>query len=161
MGGERKALKDREGKLVLRELEDRFGPLDAFKLKGPVEVLSADPYEIYFLEGQPSFAKGSSSPFPLLTSKFLAGLPRVIVDMGAVPHVCNGADVMAPGIRKVEGQFEKGRLVVVADEKYGKEIAVAEALEDSTTISSSRRGKVLRNLHYVGDALWNIIRGSA
>jgi len=156
--GERRALRERDGKLVLQELEARFGAQEEFRRKGLVELLEANGYAIYFLGGEPSFARGGGSFFPLLTSKFAARLPKVIVDMGAVPHVCNGADVMAPGIRRVDGQFGKGAIVAVADEKHAKDIAVAEALEDSATIVGLKRGKVLRNLHYVGDTLWNVLK---
>jgi predicted RNA-binding protein (TIGR00451 family) len=37
--------------------------------------------------------------------------------MGAVPHICNGADIMAPGIVKVEREFQARAMAVVVDEK--------------------------------------------
>lgn len=85
-------------------------------------------------------------------------LPRITVDMGAVPHVCNGSDVMAPGIRKIEGDFVVGSLLTVVDERHGKFIAVGESLLGLEEMKAARRGKVIKNLHYVGDKVWDAIK---
>ena len=76
--------------------------------------------------------------------------------MGAVKHILNGADIMAPGIVRIIGDFKKGDLVLVVDEKYGKPLAVCEALYSSEEISKMSKGKVLKNLHYVGDKVWKL-----
>ena len=55
-------------------------------------------------------------------------LPAIIVDMGAVPHIVNGADVMRPGIKEFRGEFDEGDLVVVRDERNLKPLAVAITL---------------------------------
>jgi len=80
--------------------------------------------------------------------------------MGAVPHVCNGADVMAPGVVQIQGDFDKGDFVVVVDERHGKPLAVGVALIDARTMRGLKQGKVLENVHYVGDRLWNQLRAS-
>jgi len=81
-------------------------------------------------------------------------LPRIVVDMGAVPHVVNGAQVMRPGIRELNGAFGKGELVVIVDEKFGKAIALGVAEMDSTTMKQMSNGKAVMNVHYVGDSFW-------
>jgi PUA domain protein len=73
--------------------------------------------------------------------------------MGAVPYVCNGADVMAPGIKDMD-QFDAGDLVVVRDVAHGKALAVGKALKSSSDIEKNRKGRAIENLHYVGDSLW-------
>jgi PUA domain protein len=78
--------------------------------------------------------------------------------MGAVPFVCNGADVLAPGVVRIEGAFAVGDFALVVDERHGKPLAVVSALVDSQAASGMKRGKVAGNLHYVGDALWNMLR---
>ncbi len=80
-------------------------------------------------------------------------LPKVIVDMGAVKFVVNGADVMRPGVVAV-GSFEKSAVVVVVDETHEKPLAIAEALFSSDDLMSATGGKVLKTLHYVGDEFW-------
>ena len=77
--------------------------------------------------------------------------------MGAVPHICNGADVMAPGIIDIDGEFEEKALVTVIDERNRRPIAIAQALVSSEDARIARKGKVFKNLHYVGDEIWNII----
>ena len=94
----------------------------------------------------------------LLFSEFAAKAPKIIVDMGAVPYVCKGATVMAPGIVRVEGEFGVGDLVLVADVKYGKALAVGESLLDAETSRQTKKGPVVKTLHYVGDKVWEYIK---
>lgn len=81
-------------------------------------------------------------------------LPHVVVDKGAIRFVVNGADVMRPGINDAEA-FEKGAYVVVVDETVGKPIAVCRALYESQELLAISQGRVLENLHHVGDRFWN------
>jgi len=82
-------------------------------------------------------------------------LPKVTVDMGAVKFVVNGADVMRPGITKIDENINKDNLVAVVDEKHGKPLSVCIAMFDGPEMSSMDSGKVLRNIHFVGDELWD------
>lgn len=86
--------------------------------------------------------------------EMLSALPSVIVDMGAVQHVVNGADVMRPGIVSFEADFNRGDLVVVRDVKNRKALAVCRALMDSKTAAATQRGKILQNIHCVDDRYW-------
>ena len=81
-------------------------------------------------------------------------LPRVVVDKGAIRFLVNGADIMRPGIIKVES-FSKGAFVVIVDETVGKAIAVGKALVSSQEMIATSQGKVIKNIHYVGDELWS------
>lgn len=93
--------------------------------------------------------------FPFLAdAKTVSALPAVIVDAGAIKFVCNGADIMRPGIVRVDGEFSKGAKVAVRENTHGKAIAVGEALFASNEIVNISKGAVVKNLHYVGDRLW-------
>ncbi len=126
------------------------------------ELKSGD--KLYIVDGKPLLyeMKIGDNTYAVPTLWALAKLgvrhklPIVVVDMGAVPHICNGADVMRPGIRDILGEFKRGDLVVVVDEKYGKPIAVCRSLFDADEIKSMKRGKVLQNIHYVGDEYWEV-----
>lgn len=83
-------------------------------------------------------------------------LPRVIVDLGAVPHIANGADVMGPGIVSATGEFDEGSLVVVVDEKLGRVIAVGRATRPMEDIKE--KGKSVKNLHHAGDRAWRAVK---
>jgi len=87
-------------------------------------------------------------------SEALETLPKIVVDSGAIPHICNGADVMRPGIVRFEESFKADDLVAVKEERYGKFLAVGVATVSSDEAESMGRGVVVRNLHYVGDKLW-------
>ena len=82
-------------------------------------------------------------------------LPKVVVDMGAVKFVVNGADIMRPGITNIDS-FEKGELIVIVDETHTKPLAVGKALLSSDNMKNETKGKVIKNMHYVGDDYWNL-----
>jgi PUA domain protein len=127
--------------------------------EGGVEVVEVEFGEVFLVGGKPVLARVEGEVFPALVfGEFLASAPRVVVDMGAVPHVCNGADVMAPGVRRYEGDFKKGDFVVVVDERHGKPIALGEAVYGSGEISAVKHGVVVRTVHFVGDKTWNFIK---
>lgn len=83
-------------------------------------------------------------------------LPSITVDMGAIPFVTNGADVMVPGITKVSEGLEKGSVIVIIDEKFGKALAVGELMYSTNEIKEMKKGKVIKNIHYVDDEIWNL-----
>ena len=87
-------------------------------------------------------------------TEFTTKAPKLVVDMGAVPFVCKGANVMAPGIVRIEGEFSKGDLVVVVDMKFGKALALGESLMDTETARVTKKGPVVKSLHYVSDKIW-------
>lgn len=85
-------------------------------------------------------------------------IPQVVVDMGAIKHVVNGADIMRPGITQVP-DAPKGTFVAIVDETHGKPIAVGQLLEDGKTIEAATAGKLVKNVHHVGDELWEKRQG--
>ena len=91
-------------------------------------------------------------PF-LSNTEILEKFPHVIVDMGAVKFVCNGANVMRPGIRK-HTNFEKDQIVCVKEESKQKFLAVGKSLVSSTEMESITKGEVVKNLHYISDKYW-------
>lgn len=97
--------------------------------------------------------------FPLLKDElFLIGKPVVTVDSGAVKFVCNGANVMRPGIVKIDGDFSSGDILIVKEQKYSKPIAVGKAMVSKQEMQSASKGPVVTNLHYVGDKFWDMLK---
>ncbi len=91
---------------------------------------------------------------PFLSEEaILEKFPYVMVDMGAVKFMCNGANVMRPGIRKYS-EFSKDQIVCVIEESKHKFLAVGRALVDSTELESMQKGEVVKNLHYISDKFW-------
>lgn len=81
-------------------------------------------------------------------------LPKLVVDMGAVKFVVNGADIMRPGVTSCD-VFDKDSFVVIVDETHGKPLAVGKTLFSSENLMNESGGKVVSSLHYVGDEYWN------
>jgi len=154
-------LKTREAKALLNEVSEKLkiNLEQMFKAKVTVELVETEFAEIFLINGKPLLVKAEENVFPtLIFTEFLVLAPKVVVDMGAVPHVCNGADVMAPGIVRFEGEFREGDFVLVVDEKYGKPIAVGETLYNVGEAKKVKHGIVVRNIHYVGDKIWNLVK---
>lgn len=139
----RYALRENE----IKKLAEQFSFIDK---KMRIEVLERGNAKLYFTDKLVLIEKAGRI-FPSLHAG--AGLKCVTVDMGAVPFVCKGADVMRPGITEMP-DFVKGELLIVQDEKNKKPLAVVEALFDSETAAEMRAGKIFKNLHYVGDEFW-------
>lgn len=149
-------LKDKEAKQLLKEFIQRYP--SAAQLfgsgKGVEEQVVGDD-RVFFVNGKPLILRTRFGLLPsLVFQEVISSLPKVVVDMGAVAHVANGANVMRPGIKEVRNDFEKGGLLLIVDEKFGKSIALGEADMDSGAMKSLNKGKVIVNVHYVGDELW-------
>ncbi len=96
-------------------------------------------------------------PF-LAETGLLDRFPKIIVDMGAVKFVCNGATVMRPGIKSYS-EFEKDQIVCVVEESRNKFLAVGRSLVSSNEMPNMVKGEVVKNLHYVSDRFWEAAKG--
>ncbi|MDA4111690.1 MAG: hypothetical protein OK439_04075 [Thaumarchaeota archaeon] len=97
--------------------------------------------------------------FPLLKDAWiLPSRSAVTVDSGAVKFVVNGANIMRPGITKIEGEFRAGDIVVIKEEKYGKSIAVGDVTISNQDMEATKKGAVINNLHYAGDKYWDMLK---
>ena len=83
----------------------------------------------------------------------LEKFPYVIVDMGAIKFVCKGANIMRPGITKFS-DFEKGAIVCVIEESQHKFLAVGKAEITSKQLDETKKGEVIKNMHYISDIFW-------
>ncbi|HLD80123.1 MAG TPA: RNA-binding protein [Candidatus Nanoarchaeia archaeon] len=119
--------------------------------------LVEDKYKIILINKKPAFFYYEGKPVPTL--KFLQEnnvLKKITVDMGAVKFVVNGADVMRPGIVEIEAGIAKDEFVTVIDKNNHKPLAVGIALYSSAEMQAMTSGKVIKNIHYVGDELWRM-----
>lgn len=126
-----------------------------------VEYYSDGKVEGYLVEGKPLAILVNGVLIPHLKAVYQGvhvNLPKVYVDEGATRALLRGADLMVPGVKKIEGSFKNGDLVLVIDEKSNKPVAIGEAVISSEILESlsEKRGKILRILHHVGDSYWDI-----
>lgn len=126
--------------------------VESFPLKGG---------EVFVVNDEPAFFIGDDGriiPLLVYALKSRLPLPRITVDMKAIPHICNGADVFRPGVRSLDASIKAGQIVIVVDEKNLKPICVGISLMEARAMQETRQGKVVTNMHYVGDDLWNFSR---
>lgn len=98
--------------------------------------------------------KTGDSYLPFLSETgLLEKFPKVTVDAGAIKFVCNGANVMRPGI-KTYTEFKKDQIVCVAEITHGKFLAIGRALVSSDEMPQIQKGEVVKNLHYISDKYW-------
>lgn len=103
------------------------------------------------------FVRAGGTFFPYLGSQAtLALFPQAVVDEGAIKFLLNGADVMRPGIRKLDEWGPAGKMVVIREEKKGRAIAVGPSVVPSSEAQGMTKGSCVKNLHHVGDRYWNL-----
>jgi len=154
-------LKAKEAKTLLDKASQKL-KVDLeqiLRAKANVELVETDFAKIFLINGKPVLVKAGEEVFPTLVfNEFFALAPKVVIDMGAVPHVCSGANVMAPGIVRFEGEFKSGDFVLVVDEKHGKPIAIGEIIYDVDAAQMVSQGVVVKNIHFVSDKIWDYIK---
>ena len=151
-------LSKKDVKKIKNALEEFFEDVDELiPKKGNVEIAITDNYEIILVDKEPVAFKKDDKVIPTL-KLLLTKLPNknlVVVDMGAIKFLVNGADVMAPGIVDADEDIKEGDVVFVVDENHKKPICVGIALMDGKNMKELDKGRAIKNLHYVGDKIWN------
>ncbi len=143
-------------KQLAQKVVEKFGENTGELLKGVIEVMElGEGREIILVGGEALLFRLSDGIFPTLKSLDRIPLKRVVVDMGAVPYVANGADIMAPGVVSADEKITLGEGVVIVDERHSKPIAIGQALVPGAEMRGPK-GKVIKNLHYVGDEMWRL-----
>ncbi|MDD1667904.1 MAG: RNA-binding protein [Methanomicrobiales archaeon] len=122
-----------------------------------VEMAELDaPFQLYLVDRKPLLMRREGWVFPTVRGAIERPFPErtITVDMGAVPFVAKGADVMRPGIVSVTDDVKKGSPAIVVDERHKKALAVVVALLDGPALRAEAKGKVAKTVHHVGDLLW-------
>ncbi len=152
----RKQLNKSDIKTINESIQQSTGVVEALSKKDRVELVEEKTYTVLVKDGKAIFFYHENHILPtihfLLTHDLL---PRCVVDMGAVTFVAKGADIMRPGIVSLDEHVPKDIYVVVVDKNNHKPLAVCKTLLDGATITASANGKMLKNIHYVGDMIWN------
>ena len=151
--------KRRLRKSETKELSNKLNQLYAvsFDKKEELEEVIIGNTKVILKGKEPFFFFYNETPVPTL-KKCIEDhnlLKKIVVDMGAVKFVTSGADIMRPGITEVDENIRESEVVMVVDENNKKPLAITSALYPGHEIKGMQKGKVLENLHYVGDDIWN------
>ena len=63
---------------------------------------------------------------------------------------------MRPGITDIQKLIQKNDVVVIIDQEHKKPLAVGIALFNSEEMKAATKGKMVKNIHYVGDEVWKV-----
>ena len=121
--------------------------IKSFELNDEIEIFSSSNFIL---------VRNQDELFPFLQdSDTISSLPKIVVDKGAIPFVCKGANIMRPGIKELPDNFSKGDLVVISEEVHDQNLAIGKTLNSSEELLVLDKGMVIQNLHFVGDYVWN------
>jgi PUA-domain protein len=150
-------LRQKEINALAIELNDKLGTT-VFTDRDNVETAETKGYDIIFVDN--AIVGLIIDGKPMLTVhgllKYNTTRRFVTVDMGAVPYVCNGADVMTPGIIDADALISIDDYVWIRDEKNKKPLAIGRALMTGADLKAAQKGKGIKAIHWVGDELWNL-----
>lgn len=152
----RRRLREKDIRGMMEEMEQALGRY-YFTEKDAVDSAESSDFQPMFVNGEILALIHEGRVFPTVKGLLKHGADRryVTVDMGAVPYVVNGADIMSPGIVEADPGIRTGDLVWVRDMKHGKPLAVGEALISGEEMMRRKEGKAVKSIHHVGDSLWD------
>ena len=152
----RHRLKKRDIKDIEQQIEDEF--FIKINLGDSVETGSIIDINVILVDNIPCFTVTNKKIFFTMQGlyRFKPKKNFIVVDMGAVKFVTNGADVMAPGIVDADKSIVENSQVWICDETHHKPLATGVALMDGQQMISESKGKAVKLLHYIGDSLWSL-----
>ena len=151
----RKRMREKEIKALKEQLFEIFG-VETFGDKDAVDMAESSEYNLIFVNNDILGLVYEGKPFLTVRGllKYKPEARAVTVDMGAVPYVTNGADIMGPGIVDADPNIKEGDLVWIRDIKNRVPLAVGMALRSGNSLKSKEKGKAIKAVHNVGDKLW-------
>jgi PUA domain protein len=151
----RKRLRSKDAKAYSDDLEKRLG-IRAFTPDDAVDLAESNEFNVIFVNGEILALVYKGMTF-LTVRGILKYRPQrkfVTVDMGAVPFVRNGADIMAPGITDADAEIQAGEMVWIRDIKNLVPLAIGVSTVSGEELKKGGKGKVIQTVHYAGDKLW-------
>ena len=151
----RKRLRTKDVKAYSDELGNSLG-IPPFNDKDAVDLAESSEFNVIFVNGEILAMIFENKTF-LTVRGILKYKPQkrfVTVDMGAVPYVRNGADIMGPGITDADTDIKAGDMVWIRDVKNQVPLAIGVSAVSGEELKKGGKGKVIKTVHYVGDKLW-------
>ena len=141
---------------ILKQYDQKF--IDQiFLKKSNVELIQTESGDtLYAVNNELKLWKSKDGYIPVLTLLLnnRVELKTIVVDFGAVRHVANGADVMRPGITKIDSSIKEGDIVQIREETKNRALAVGKSMFDAPEMESKTSGKVIKNIHTIQDSIW-------
>lgn len=157
----RHRLKNKEVREIVEKLKSEFDS-SFFSVDSVVETGFYENNQFLFIDGKAYFMFYKNKIVFTLSglNKYKPQNKQVVVDMGAVKFVANGADVMGPGIVDADKDIKSDDIVWICDEKNKKPFAIGLALIAGEDMLKKEKGKAVAVFHYVGDSIWDFVAKS-
>ncbi len=151
----RHRLREKEVRAITEDLVPRLGA-EIFGADDTIDMAESSDYDVIFVNGEILALVYEGKPFVTVRGllKYKPSKSFVTVDMGAVPYVSKGADVMTPGIVEADQGIKEGDFVWVRDVKNRVPLAIGLALISGEEMAKKKPGKAVKTIHFVGDKLW-------
>ena len=152
----KQSLRGSDIKKLSKEFNETYN-LDIIDKKDKIETIDIEDKKILLKNNKPIMFLHNKDWIPTL--KLILEIPNVLkkitVDAGAVKFIVNGADIMRPGITTIDENIKEGEYITIIEETHNKPLAVGKALFNTEEMKLKESGKVIENLHYVGDTIWS------
>jgi len=151
----RKRLRSKEVKAYSEELQNVLG-IAAFTQDDAVDLAESSEFNVIYVNGEILAMVYQGRTFLTVRGllKYKPLTKFVTVDMGAVPYVTNGADIMGPGIVDADPMIKEGDMVWIRDIKNLVPLAIGISSLSGEELKKGSKGKAIKTLHNVGDKLW-------
>lgn len=136
-----------------KELRDKLPK--GFEIDKKDEIV-IDNRDVVSKNGIPYLILKDSSYYPHLKyllehEDFQDFFPSVYIDKGAIPFLLKGADMMRPGIQKIEGEFTLGNIILIKDENHHKLLGIGFSKFSREELEQQTSGKSIDVFHFVND----------
>ncbi|HUW89476.1 MAG TPA: DUF1947 domain-containing protein [Candidatus Nanopelagicaceae bacterium] len=145
---------------ILNHYDEKF-VVQIFPKKARIEVIQTDSGDtLYAVNNILKLWKSKEGYIPVLTLLLnkQVDLKKIVVDKGAIRFITNAADVMRPGITKIDASIKKDDIVVIVDENHDRALAIGKAMLNATQMQETKAGKVVKNLHTIQDDVWKFAK---
>ncbi len=153
----RHRLREKEIRALAEEISSEAG-VAVFSPNDTVDRAETGNFDVVFVNGATLAIVQEGRAFLTVRGllKYKPSKAFVTVDMGAVPFVSKGADVMAPGIVEADPGIREGDFVWIRDANHKVPLAIGKALMSGEEMLKRNPGKAIKSIHYVGDKIWKI-----
>lgn len=152
----RNFLKNKKIKEIKKELENYE---DIIPKKANVELLEIENLpNIILVNGKALLLQVDGKTIPTLKAVLEMAIEEkyATVDMGAINFVIKGADIMSPGIVDADKSIKEDETIIIIEESHNKPLAIGTSLISGEEMVKNNKGKAVKNLHYVGDPIWEL-----
>ena len=139
-----RTLSKREGEEVITIIRKSWPKdIELGKAKGIKSIECDEDTQILILERIKAI-KTNEGVFPFLDQKeTLENFPKIEVDLGAIKYVCNGADVMRPGIKIFKDEFKLDLILSIVFNSWVIPSSAKNSVCNGTTSSSDATNAII------------------